>query len=237
LAIKSIAKGSQLEKEGFQENDVLLLVNKQQVLDKAAFAKILSFKNNQHLTVTIVRNQGRKEIKFLPHVVYEVSSSKTANTFDKLSHVPKGVKLYSNNNTSNDPLESLIDGKLMSSYGPVFANGLQDGMYKMDLGASKKLGGVNCWTYNFGTRGKLDVIVYGSNAKENPGWDVKNTAKFTPIGTINTKNNPQENYNLASLTSPKHDLGSYRWIVWRLTPLNEKGENSAVQELSVEFAE
>ena len=40
----------------------------------------------------------------------------------------------------------------------------------------------------------------------------------------------------ASLRSrPGHPLGSFRWIVWKVTPVTAIGENSAFQELAVEY--
>ena len=38
----------------------------------------------------------------------------------------------------NDPVEALIDGKVVKGFGPIFANGVIDGAYKLDLGTLQR---------------------------------------------------------------------------------------------------
>jgi hypothetical protein len=147
------------------------------------------------------------------------------------------VKVTANQRTSNDPLSSLTDGKLAAEFGPVFPNGIRDGAYKTDLGAVRAVSAITSWSFNRkGIRGAQKLVLYGSNASSDPGWDL---SQFTPLGTIDTTREVQANFTAASLrASAGSSLGQFRWIVWAVSPVTETGggENTAFQELSVEVA-
>ena len=148
-----------------------------------------------------------------------------------------GVKVTANQGTSNDPLSSLTDGRLAAEFGPVFPNGIRDGAYKADLGAVRAVSAITSWSFNMkGIRGAQNLVLYGSNASSDPGWDL---GKFTPLGTIDTTGEVQADFTAASLrASAGSSLGQFRWIVWAVSPVTETGggENTAFQELSVEVA-
>ena len=237
LAVRKLAPDAQLKQAGVQVKDILLLANDKPILNKAIFGSILNEAKNEKISLTIVRNQKKKVITIAPQYFYATHTAKTESDFTSLADKSKSVTLSSNEKTNNDPLESLVDGKLRGSFGPVFSNGQQEGMYKLDLGTIKKVGAINCWTHNHGERGKLDVIVYGSRQQENPGWNVKDLSAFTPIASINTKASELDVFNLVSLQSEDKDLGSYRWIVFKISPINAKGENTSVQELSIDYVD
>lgn len=173
--------------------------------------------------------------------------SKSRNMIIETSASPNGFKtlalprsgsgtIKANRKTNNDPISSLTDGKLKSGFGPVFANGIKDGAYMMDLGKSQTISSVTSWSYQqAGKRGAQEVVIYGSNHPGHPGWELGDTSRFTPLGRISTEGRKIEKYTALSLRSPKDKtLGSYRWIVWQASPVTAKNENTAFQELSVE---
>ena len=135
------------------------------------------------------------------------------------------------------PLASLVDGQLAKGYGPVFANGVDNGAYKMDLGSVLPIAGITSWSCNMSnTRGAQKIAIYGSNASTDPGWDL---ASFTSLGTIDTTNAPKAAYTAASLRAVDgQTLGTFRWILWAVSPVYNRGggENTALQELAVEWA-
>ncbi len=46
-----------------------------------------------------------------------------------------------------------------------------------------------------------------------------------------------QTFHAVSLRAPVgQSLGEYRWIVWSASPVTQLGENTAYQELAVEFA-
>jgi hypothetical protein len=141
-----------------------------------------------------------------------------------------------NKPTNNDALTVLVDGKLAESYGPVFSNGESDCAYKVDLGSIKPISVLTSWTYNQGgNRGAQRVTLYGSASEKDPGWKLNNAAKFVPLGSFDTTKMEQSDFAGVTLTAGKgNTLGSFRWIIWQVSPVTECGENSAFQELSVE---
>ena len=82
------------------------------------------------------------------------------------------------------------------------------------------------------------MTAYGSNAKTDPGWNLKDRARFIPLGTIDTTGVTIGKFNAASLRAGAgQTLGEFRWIIWRVSPVTEREENTAFQELAVEVAE
>ena len=120
--------------------------------------------------------------------------------------------------------------------GPVFQNGVRNGAYRMDLGTVQSVSAITSWSHNWkGFRGAQKLVLYGSNAATDPGWDLK---RFTPLGTIDPTGETKAEFTAASLrASAGKSLGEFRWIVWAVSPVTERGngENTAFQELSVEF--
>ena len=166
-----------------------------------------------------------------------LETSPSANGF-KIILLPKKAsgKITANQKTNNDSLSTLTDGKLNTSFGPIFPNGVNDGAYKMDLGKSKSVTAINSWSHHIGgKRGAQIVNVYGSNSPTDPGWNISDKKLYTPLGTISTKGQKIDQFNAISLR-PKNgsSLGNFRWIVWQVDPITNSKENTAFQELSVE---
>jgi hypothetical protein len=120
----------------------------------------------------------------------------------------------------------------------VFPNGVRDGAYKLDLGASKPVTAITSWSYSQNNnRGRQIVTLYGSNAATDPGYRLEEAAVFTPLGTIDTSSAGSGNFFAASLRArPGQALGTFRWIVWQVMPVTAAAENTAFQELAVETA-
>ena len=103
-----------------------------------------------------------------------VETASSANGFKKLPPAAASdVEITANQETSNDPLTSLSDGKLEAEFGPVFANGIRNGAYKMDLGAVRSVSAITSWSFNRkGIRGAQKLVLYGSGAAADPGSDM-----------------------------------------------------------------
>ena len=145
-----------------------------------------------------------------------------------------GRKVTANQKTSNDPLRTLTDGRLAEGFGPIFGNGVNDGAYKMDLGAVKPVSAITSWSHNQANRrGAQNLTIYGSDAAIDPGWDL---SQFTPLGDIDT-GAARDRFTAASLQAAEgKTLGEFRWIVWAVSHINDLGggENTAFQEFAVE---
>jgi len=175
----------------------------------------------------------------LPGSTVVVETTPSANDFKKLPPAAASdVRITANQETSNDPLTSLSDGKLEAKFGPVFANGIRNGAYKTDLGAVRSVSAITSWSFNRkGIRGAQKFVLYGSGAATDPGWDL---TRFTPLGMIDTTGEVGAAFTATSLrASAGQSLGQFRWIVWAVSPVTETrgGENTAFQELCVEVVE
>ena len=81
------------------------------------------------------------------------------------------------------------------------------------------------------------VLTLGSAAPAaDPGWNLADRARFTPLGSTDTTGVAIGAFNAASLRARAgRSLGEFRWIVWRVSPVTQRDENTAFQELAVEL--
>ena len=119
----------------------------------------------------------------MPGASVRVESASSADGFKQLLlGAATSGQVTANQKTNNDPLKSLSDGVLAETIGPVFANGVGDGAYKLDLGAVKPVKAITSWSCNFkGVRGAQKLTLYGSDAESDPGW---NLGAYKQLGTI-----------------------------------------------------
>ena len=169
----------------------------------------------------------------IPGSTVVIETASRADGFKKLRLTPASRgKVTTNQETGNDSLKSLTDGKAVEGFGPIFPNGVRNGAYKMDLGAVRSVSAITSWSFNQrGFRGPQKLVLYGSSSATDPGWDL---SKYTALGTIDTTGKAKANYTAASLQGAAGKaLGEFRWIVWAVLPITGGGENTAFQELSV----
>lgn len=167
-----------------------------------------------------------------------IETTDEANGFRRLVPRKSDYTVIANRRTNNDPIALLTDGQLMEGIGPVFSNDVRNGIYKMDLGVVRPVSAITSWSHNWkGIRGSQQIVLYGSDAKKDPGWNLK---KYVTLGTIDTVSKPQAKFTAASLRADDgKSLGKFRWIVWAVSPVVRNGiaENTAFQELAVEVGE
>ncbi|MCO8123099.1 alpha-L-fucosidase [Stieleria sp. TO1_6] len=165
----------------------------------------------------------------------EVETAFAANGFAKLPVPPaSGKTVMANRKTGHEKIETLVDGKLSESFGPIFGNAIHNGAYKMDLGSVQSIAAITSWSFNMkGFRGPQKLTLYGSDSATDPGWDLSN---FTSICTIDTTGTKKASFTAASLRALEgQSIGQFRWIVWDVSPITEIGEKTAFQELAVEL--
>ena len=105
------------------------------------------------------RNQTTNEVVIEQHAWIQTETAPAADGF-KLLPVPgpRTPALSAARKTNNDPLNTLVDGKLAGSYGPVFPNGEKNGAYKMDLGRVETVTAISSWSHRMGRRGAQRLI-------------------------------------------------------------------------------
>ncbi|MDG1893646.1 MAG: PDZ domain-containing protein [Fuerstiella sp.] len=236
IAVMKVPANSEATRMGLQEKDVIQKVNGETVPKLPAFLRALARVGPGSLQLKVVRGQQAMELRIEHHAYVRVETAGEASDFKQLPlpTAPSGT-LIANTKTNNDPLQSLVDGKLASGYGPVFGNGVYHGAYKMDLGEVQRVKAISSWSFKQGQRGAQSLTLYGSRSTKDPGWNLKT---LTPIGTVDTAAGGST-YTAASLRAATgQTLGAFRWIIWRVSLVNAigGGENTAFQELDVEFA-
>jgi hypothetical protein len=236
VQLAKVPQGSPAAKAGFLENDIIQGVNGSKVTKTADLFTILNRLGDEALKVAVIRNQKPTTlaVSHIPYLVTEAAEEVRAFKNIPVDSV-KGATLTTQPATANDPLSTLIDGKLATGYGPVFPNRTPAGSYKMDLGSLRKISAISTWSYHQGgTRGVQSYTLFGSASETDPGWNTADFSRFVPIGTIDTRSLPVSRLFASSLRAGKGGaLGNFRWLVWVAAPLNPTGEHTAFQEISV----
>ncbi|WP_238388802.1 PDZ domain-containing protein [Roseimaritima ulvae] len=234
MALVDVPSASAAEKAGLQVGDLIQGIGRAPVSNVEQLFRVVARNNSDSVKLKVVRNQKPMEISAVPESTVVIETADRPDRFRELP-VPAalGQQVVANRNTNNDPLSTLTDGKLARGFGPVFSNRVFNGAYKLDLGSVKPVTAVTSWSFNQGgTRAAQKLTIYGSDAEQDPGWDM---SKFTPLGTIHTGPNDSP-FLAASLRAVNETtLGNFRWIVWRVSPVSDLGggENTAFQELAV----
>ncbi|MFI5379119.1 MAG: PDZ domain-containing protein [Tepidisphaerales bacterium] len=234
------AADSPAAKAGLQKDDVILACNGvttktvkdiQQLQDAAAGKK---------LTLSVSRKQGPLTIEVSDYA-YVVTEYQATTEFKAIPLAPASAilpaKITAASRTMDEPLTVLTDGKLAKNYGPVYGNGVQNGLYKLDLGASKTIAQINTFSFNQNpNRGRQRFVLYASNSDAEPGWRVEDTRIFTPLIEVDTRKPAEADFVATSIRQcDGKPLGTYRWLVWAVAPVtaNAGGENTAFQEFQV----
>lgn len=216
--------------------DVIQTVNKRPVRETEGFRTQITSLDGKPVHVSFVRAQKTQQVLIgtYPKLIVE-----TAKTVDHLKQLPlpkqQQARIFARPPTHNQPLTVLADQQIAPNYGPVFPNGIHTGCYKTDLGALTPIKQLTSWSYGMNARGTQKLIIYGSAAEKDPGWD---PANYQPIGMISATGSPQQYTAAALRASTDQLLGTYRWILWKTLPVTDVagGENTAIQELAIEVA-
>ncbi len=230
--------GSDAAKAGLKSADVIVTCNGKDVRTIEDLVAMQNQAEGKRLALTI--NRQRKPLPIdLSNYTYVVMETQATTEFKEIPVASTAVpaKISSGGpRTVGGALAALIDGKLGKEGNPIFSNGVIDGAYKLDLAEAKSIAQVNTFSFTGRNRAKQNYILYGSNAAADPGWNVADAAVFAPIMAVDTRAMEPKEYEATSVRrSDGRPLGSYRWLVWALSPITGEigGENSAYQELQV----
>lgn len=239
VALVDVPPSSEASRLGFNKHDLIQGLNEHKIVDLPDFFAALAQIGATPLKVAVVRDQERRVRPVTGNSYIATETSDSASGFSMLAPSPPQSKRISTRpGTSNQPPESLVDGKLAQNYGPVFGNGIHAGAYKMDLGGPKLVAAITSWSFQLGERGAQKVTCYASNATSDPGWDTSDPSRYQPLGSIDTSSLDPKAFTAASLRAPEgQSLGTFRWILWSVSPVTSigGGENTAFQELAVEI--
>lgn len=230
VELVEVPAGSPAAQVGLQAKDLIQGINEKPVKTTDDLLKAYALAGTAPLQVTALRY---KQEGYLP------LNNVPTLTIRTVEYIPQpsatNAKVSSSGGTKNDPLSVLVDGKVAQSYGPIFPNNTTNNAYKLELPRSTSISRIESWSHNVnGSRGPQIVTIYGSNSKSDPGWNLTDRSKFTPIASVNTMGINSKLFTGATLKAQRgQSLGTYKWIIWKLSPLNQNGEYTAFQELSV----
>lgn len=237
VALTELATSSDAARHGLLAGDVIQGVNGRSVKRIADLLGLACEIEDRPISLKVVRSQQTITVNINDGAYLEIEGADRVDRFANLvPGKPSPGIMSANGQTNNDPVSTLVDGKLTDGYGPVFPNGKSDGAYRLDLGQTRNVSAITSWTHNRnGVRGSQKLTIYGSDTKRDPGWDLDDRSRFTPLGSIDTTSLESRPYQAVSLrASDGESLGRFRWIVWRVAPVTNKNENSAFQELAVQ---
>jgi len=239
VQLVDVPANSPAAKAGLKSNDLIQALNDRKITGTADLLDAVAALGDAPLDVRVIRNQQPQSLSLRQAPFIMLESAEQAEGLTKLVPSPTPTfKISASTQPSNDPLSSLIDGKLATGYGAVFSNIVRDGAYRLDLLTPKPVGSITSWSFNQeGVRGRQRFTIYGSESATDPGWNTADKSRFTALGTIDTRLVPPSAFQAASLRArPGQSLGTFRWIVWSVSPVTAVGENSAFQELKVDTA-
>jgi membrane-associated protease RseP (regulator of RpoE activity) len=239
VQLVKVPAGSAAAAAGLRDNDLVQRVNGRKVSNIDELFAALNAAASTPLELRVVRHQKPVELKLKPVPFIGTETAGDAKAFQKLVPSPLKSPAFTTSGEVGNMALPLGDGLLAKDYGPVFPNGVHLGAYKLDLGAVQSIAAVSSWSFNqHGNRGRQRVTIYGSNSATDPGWNLSDAGKFTPLGSIDTASLPAAPFTAASLRAPSGGtLGSFRWIVWAGAPVTDLKEHTAWQEFSVERAD
>jgi hypothetical protein len=214
---------------GFQRGDLIQTIDSKPVRNFDELMQRQNHNSTSTITVGIVRGQKPRTVKVDSFVIVTTEAKFTAS--EAASPIRE---ITSRPGTHNDPLATLTDNILGTGYGPVFGNGTREGIYRADLGSLRRVVSVGTWSHNLGgKRGSQRFVLFGS-AADDPGWDVYDRTKFTPIAEVDTRETPiGKNHGTLIRNSSNQPLGMFRWLVWVVQPVTDNMENTAFQEFQV----
>ncbi len=237
--LKSVPNDSAAAANGFQSNDLIQSLNDQPVKTMSDLLQLQNAAAGKRLEIRFVRAQSPNLIA-VDHYLFATSESAEADSFKMISLLPATnvlpiAALTTQPTTNNEPLQSLFDGKLARNYGPVFGNGVEGGLYKVDLGQSRDIKSINTWSFQqTGIRGSQHFTLYGSNSETDPGWTTSDRKLFQPLAEIDSPANSDKPFHATSVrSSTNQPVGRFRWLLWQVHSITRIGENTSLQEVQL----
>ena len=241
VLLLNVPAGSPAAKAGLQQDDVIVGCNGKPVKTVRSLQELRDEAAGKPLSLAAIRKQKTLAVELTDYVFVTVEYQPSPE-FKTIPLAPAAAVLPAKITAGkpgimNERVTVLSDGQLAKNYGPVFGNGVVDGLYKLDLGAVKSVAQVHTFSYNQNeNRGRQRFVLYGSRAASDPGWNVQDAEVFTPLVDLDTRPAAASDFVATSLRqSDGKPLGAYRWLVWALSPVtsNAGGENTAFQEFQV----
>ena len=237
IQLVGVPDGTPAAKAGLKAGDLVQAIDGRATRQIGELWIAVNTAAGRPVEVGYVRGQRKMTLE-LSGYVYAVGENSDSGDFKAIPLADDSVPIRQVSTrpaTDNEPVKVLSDGKLAQDYGPVFRNEVVCGIYKTDLGKAVSVREVNTWSYNQNSnRGAQRFTLLGSAHASDPGWNVANGERFIPIAEIDTTRTRAKTYQATSIRgSDGKPLGTFRWLLWVVTPVTARQENTAFQEFQV----
>jgi len=181
------------------------------------------------LSLEVRRKQQMVTVKASDYVYVETETAPDAAAFQHITLRAGSLTgtLSSTPDTHNEPLSTLLDGKLTRNYGPVFGNGVTNGVYRLDLGSARAIAAIDTFSFNQeGRRGAQHFVLLAGPTFE----------ALTPLAEVDTRGQAAATFVASRIQrAGGQPLGAFRCLAWAVRPVSEVGggENTAFQEFQV----
>ncbi len=238
LVIDTVA-GGDAARAGLRAGDVITAANGVAVGSVAAARAITTGTAGAKLTLEVTRQRQPARVVLDWHL-FLANDRVEKPEFAAVPLAPPGavlpVRIATGGSTPfRTPVDVVLDGRVERGKGLTFPNGVDDGMIKLDLAATKAIDRIN--TYSSGrTRARQSFTLYASNAASDPGWNVADPTIFTPLVTVDARPETCGEYEATSIRrADGKPIGHFRWLLWVGSPVlgDVGGENTTFEELQV----
>ena len=238
VLLLDVPPGSDAAMAGLMKDDVIVSCNGKEARTIEELVAIQDQAAGTKLALTMIRQQKPLTLN-LSDYVYVLRENLWTTEFKMIpvvavSDVVTAKVSFAGAELSKGAADLLIDGKIALNRGPTFANGVDTGKYRFDLGEVKSIARVN--TYASGnTHARQSFTLYGSRATADPGWNIADTSVFTPVITVDSRGDRTEYEATSVRRSNGKPLGSFRWLVWAASPTMGEigGQNTTFEEMQV----
>ncbi len=236
--LKEVPSGLFAARCGFQKGDLIQAVNGQAVKTVMELYAATNRAAGRSLQINYVRGQQSRALAMDRYIYVTMlnfddkENKEMADILSVADTLPfKAVK--STPDTANEPLSVLSDGRLARNYGPVFRNGVESGVYEIDLGHEVEMKQISTWSFNQnGNRGRQCFSLFGVDPGNSSTPGTKRIR--IPLATVETAGYSDGLFTVSRIkTSDGSSLGCYRWLEWNVSPVTEAQENTAYQEFQV----
>ncbi|MFM8252682.1 MAG: right-handed parallel beta-helix repeat-containing protein [Planctomycetota bacterium] len=237
--LKTVPQDSPAAADGLQSNDLIQSLNQQPVKNVADLWRLQNAAAGQPLQIQFVRDQKTNQLVIKRYLFMKTESAEahafSAIRLEKSQDVSPFAALTTQPATNNESATTLFDGQLARNYGPVFGNGVEGGLYKVDLGRRREIRTIQTWSFQQnGVRGPQHFTLYGSPSETDPGWNTRDRKLFRAVLEVDATSSPADPFQATRIqSSDDESIGSYRWLLWQVHSVTSLGENTAFQEFQV----
>ncbi len=219
LQISALSKHSPAAAAGLKKGDLILKINEQNIKKLTDLRQVIG----AQFQIAYVRGQANRKLEFKGMSI-SVATDDQAPVLNSRSEIAAFTAVPA---TSNQPLSSLKDEEVQENYGPVFANGVNNGLYIASFKEEKSIRRISSSSFNMGgSRGAQFYTLYAAASPAKPRSLKNLIALCTVDSRAQNGKFTQTVVELATAVKAHH-------LVWAVHAPNGH-ENSAYQEFSAE---